>query len=82
MPMNFVAIDLNEKIRKPAAVILEEFHTSRGRFDDDAAMTCPRNINVDIACSFSLSSPFVEDARDSTDRTRIPNVTARTEGRR
>lgn len=56
MPMNFGAIDLNENIRKPVAVILEEFHTSRGRFDD-AAVTRSRSINVDIAC-FILSHPL------------------------
>lgn len=48
---------MNDKIRKPATVILE-FHTFRGRFDDDDAVaTRSRNINADIACSFILSHP-------------------------
>lgn len=41
-------------------MIIPEFHTSREKFDDDdddgVAMR-PRNINVDIACSFILSHP-------------------------
>ena len=57
--MNFSAIDLNEKtIRKPSAVILEEFHTSCGRFDDAAGVMHPRNINDDIACSLILIHPL------------------------
>lgn len=73
-----VAIGLNEKIRKPAATILEDFHTSRGQFDDAAAT---RTTDPDIARHLILS-PFLEDARDPADRTRAPDVTARTEGRR
>lgn len=39
---------MNEKIRKPGAIILEDFHTSREN-DDDTAVTRSRNGNVDIA---------------------------------
>lgn len=53
------AIGSSEKIRKPAAVILEVFHTSRAWFDDDVAMIRLRvDGKADIARPFNFSHPF------------------------